>query len=87
MCCWPEESPCGVPPQQNRGFKAFVDQSAGLQQVHQTDGSFEGNGMECHQGLLTWLSLYVWKNFFLVVNEKITRLIGGAVDCRHVKKR
>ena len=73
--------------EQNRGFEAFVDQTTGLQQVHQTNGSFEGNGVECDQSLLTGFSLDVRKNFFLVINEEVSRLIGGTVDCRHVKKR
>ena len=69
--------------EQNRGFKAFVDQTAGLQQVHQADGTFEGHGVKGDQGFFTRLSFDIGKDFFLVIDEKIAWLIARTADSRH----
>ena len=72
--------------EQNRGFKPFGDQTAGLQKIDQANRTFESNGVKRDQGLFTRLSLHIGKDFFLVVNKIIPRLVGGTVDDRHVKK-
>ena len=71
--------------EQNRGFKPFGDQTAGLQKIDQANRTFESNGVKRDQGLFTRLSLHIGKDFFLVVNKIIPRLVGGTVDDRHVK--
>ena len=34
------------PVEQHGGFKPFGDQTAGLQEIHQTDGSLKSNGVK-----------------------------------------
>ena len=72
--------------QQYRGFKTFVDQTTGLQQIDQADGTFESHCVKRDQGFFTRISLHIGEYFFLVVNKIISRLVGGTVDDRHVKK-
>ena len=72
--------------QQDRGFKPFVDQTTGLQQIDQANGTFEGDCVKRDQGFFTRISLHIGKYFLLIVNKIISRLVGGTVDDRHVKK-
>ncbi len=53
---------------ENRGLETLAQEPGRLKQVHQTDRTFEGDGVEGDQRLLARLRLHVLKDLFLVVD-------------------
>ena len=69
--------------EKDRRFEPFINQTTGLQQVHQADRSFKGHGMKRDQGLFTRFCFHIRKNLFFVVHQKVAGLIGGAGHFGH----
>ncbi len=70
--------------EQDRGLETFAHQARGLQHVDETDRAFEGDGVKCNERLFAGLGFDVFKYLLLVIDEKVTLLVGGLCDGWHV---
>jgi hypothetical protein len=70
-------------PDQAAIAKTFIDQATSLEQVHQANRTFKGNRVESDQGFFARFRFDIGEDFLLVINKKISRLIGGASHFRH----
>src|SRR5580658_957812 len=61
--------------EQHRGLESLAQQPRRLQQVHQSDRSFESDGVKGHERFLARLGLDVLEDLLLIVDEVIAFLV------------
>jgi hypothetical protein len=66
-----------MPRRPDRGLEPLLHEALRLKNVHQTDRAFKGDGVEGDKGLLARIGLTVLENRLLMVDKKVSALIGG----------
>ncbi len=62
--------------EQNRRLEAFALEPQRLQDIDETDGAFEGDGVECDQRLLARLGFDVFEHLLFVIDQIVALLVG-----------
>lgn len=70
--------------EEDGGFVAFSQETGGGEGVDDGNGSFEGDGVKGDEGLFSFIGLYVFKDFFFVINEVVPVLVHWFVDFWHL---
>jgi hypothetical protein len=71
------------PIEQDRGLEPFALEPQRLEDVDETDGAFEGHGMERHECLLARRGFDVLEDLLFVIDQIVALLVGRHGHGRH----
>ena len=70
--------------EKDRRLETLAKQAGRLQQVHEADGTLEGDSVKRDEGFFPRFGLHVLEHLLLVVDEEIALLVVRNIDCRHI---